>query len=73
MRRRFLAAFVVLDGLCALASPLIAPGLMPGFGAPDSGDQVAYVEIAGMCVQEIQAPGADLAGRPVPMSFCAGS
>ena len=73
MRRRFLAAFVVLDGLCALASPLIAPSLLTVGGAPEPAAQVAYVEIAGMCVQEIQAPGADLAGRPVPMSLCAGS
>ncbi|PAP77407.1 hypothetical protein [Rubrivirga marina] len=68
MRRRLIAVFVALDGLCALASPLLAPALLPS-PQPES----TYVEIAGMCVEEAPDLGAGLGGRLVDMSFCAGA
>ena len=65
MRRRLLTGFFLLDGLCALALPVVAPTLL---AAPQA--EAAYVEIAGMCVQETASPDDGLGGRPVPMSLC---
>ena len=72
MRRRILAAFFVLDGLCALAAPVFAPALLVQ-PSPFAEPAATYVEIAGMCVEEQPLDGADLAGRPVAMSFCTGA
>lgn len=66
MRRRLLAAFLALDGLCALAAPLMAPALLP---SPEP--EAAYLEIAGTCVEEMPDRDAGLGGRVVAMSFCA--
>ena len=66
MRRRLIAAFVALDGLCAVAAPLLAPALLL---SPEPAP--TYVEIAGMCVEEMPDRDAGLGGRPVAMSFCA--
>ena len=61
MRRRVLTACLVLDGLCALAAPL----LLPALGAPDR-----YVDVGGLCVQEGVRLDGVVGGRPVDGSFC---
>ncbi len=66
MRRRLLAAFVALDGLCVLAAPLLAPALLP---TPEP----TYVEVAGVCIEEIRDGDGDLEGRIVAASFCGGA
>jgi hypothetical protein len=68
MRRRLIAAFLALDGLCALAAPLLGPALLPS-PEPES----TYVEIAGMCVEEMPDRDAGLGGRIVATSLCAGA
>ena len=65
MRRRLIAGFILLDGLCALAAPLIVPALLPHAPA-----EAVYVEISGTCVEEIRLDETAPAGRMVPMSFC---
>ncbi|PAP75638.1 hypothetical protein [Rubrivirga marina] len=68
MRR--LLVLVALDGLCALAAPLLAPAVLPA-AEPGPPPTAAYVEVAGVCVED-QAGGAGLGGRPVEMSRCVG-
>lgn len=73
MRRRLLTAYLVLDGLCILVAPSLLPALSAPGPAEDPASKAAYVEIAGLCVEEMETEGADAAGRPVDMALCAGS
>lgn len=63
MRRRLLVIVLALDGLCALALPLVAPVL--GI----DGDR--YVEVAGACVERLETGDDALGGRVVSDLFCA--
>lgn len=73
MRRRLLIACFVLDGLCAVAAPILAPTLFDRSPADQTSGEAPYVEIAGLCVETVEIAGADAAGRPVDMALCAGS
>ena len=64
MRRRLLIAAFVLDGLCALAAPFVLTGVLV---------EDRYVEVAGVCVEQVDPggqPSGGVAGRPVHGTLC---
>lgn len=66
MRARLLAAFFLLDGLCAVALPAVGALVT----AEAAGAQPVYVEVAGTCVEALPSDDPGVMGVSVPMTLC---